>query len=171
MMGAQRLDGWRDGWIEGSSLEGGRIEGARARPAKVLGRALRFGEALSLSARQLAALPLPPRLGLHVPGVPGIVRVELDPAEAGASRAEGELVLDRGEWRALVLGAEADRLWPSDLAALCRRKVSDPSFRIDVESALAGAQPDPRESWSVARVLSRVGAELLSIELEPGGLG
>lgn len=167
MMGAERLDGWIDGAsLGGSRGDGSWIEGGvRTRPAKVLGRP-RFAEAVALSARRIVELPLPPSLGLHVPGVPGVVRVELDRAEAEAARREGELVLDRDEWYALVLGAEADRLWPSDLAALCRRKVSEPSFRIDAESALAGAQPDPGESWSVARVLSRVGADLLSIDLE-----
>lgn len=167
-MGAERLDGWIDGAsLGGSRGDGSWIEGgARARPAKVLARAPRFAEALALSARRIVEMPLPPSLGLHVPGVPGVVRVELDRAEAEAARREGELVLDRDEWCALVLGAEADRLWPSDLAALCRRKVSEPSFRIDAESALAGAQPDRRESWSVARVLSRVGADLLSIDVE-----
>lgn len=162
MMGAQQLDGWIDGGLEDGELE-------ERRPAKVLGRAPRFPEVLSVPAALIAELPLPPSLGLHVPGIPGLVRVELDPAEADASRREGALVLDREEWRALVVGAEADRLWPDDLVTLCRRKIREPGFRIDPEVALAGAQPDLRESWSVGRVLARVAAEPRSIELEARG--
>lgn len=132
---------------------------------KVLGRSSRFVEALAFSARLLGELPLPPSFGLHVQGVPGVVRVALEPSAAERARAEGEVVLDRGEWHAVVLGAEADRLWPVDFAALCRRKRSEPAFRIEPETTLAGAQPDPAEEWSVAGVLERVGADVLAIDV------
>ena len=142
---------------------------AAIQAAKVLTRGLvrplRFAEALELPAALLAALPVAPSLGLHVAGVPGVVRVELDAERAEAARAEGELVFDAGEWRALVLGAEADRAWSRDLVAFCQRKRSEPAWRIEQETALAGAQPDPREQWSAARVLERLGADVLSIEL------
>ncbi len=136
--------------------------------AKLLGRAvrpraLRFGEALSVPARDLAELPLPPSLVLRAAGLERLVRVEL--GASAPEPSEGELVLDADEWRAIGLGAEADRLWPADLAALLRRKASDPSFRITGEVALAGAQPDPAEAWSAAQVLERIGAEVVAVEL------
>jgi hypothetical protein len=138
-------------------------------PAKVLTRSAvwpgRFTEALELPARLLPELPAPPSLGLHVPGVPGVVRVELDPDRALAARSEGELVIDASEWSALVVGAEADRTWSADLVAFCARKLSERAWRIEAETALAGAQPDPGESWTAARVIERLGAQVLSIEL------
>ncbi len=141
-----------------------------ARPAARLGRggsvrpiALHNAEALELPADLLAELPLPPKLALHVPGVPGIVRVLLDAEGEGEP---GALTFDAEEWRAIVLGAQADRLWPSTFVALCARKRDEPAWRIDAEMALAGAQPDPRQRFSVARVLSRLGAQVLAIEVD-----
>lgn len=147
------------------------IEGLDPRAAtRILSRAtrartLRFGEALALPARSLGDLPLAPSLALRVAGVPGYVRVELEAGRAEAARSADEVVLDAAEWRAIALGAEADRLWASDFAALCARKRSDRAFRIDEEVALASAQPDAREEWPAARVLERVGAEVVAIEL------
>lgn len=140
---------------------------SRSVAAKVLGRVRspKFAEGLHLSARLMGDLPLAPSVALHVLGVPGVVRIEFDAERAHAARAEGDLVIDAEEWRAIALGAEADRVWPSDFAALCRRKQGEPSWRIDTETALAGAQPDAREEWSAARVLERIGADVLSIEL------
>lgn len=134
---------------------------------KILTRAFRprgllYGEALGLPARSLPELPLPPALVLHAGGL--CVRVQLGEG-GGAARLPSDLVLDAAEWRAIAAGAEADRLWPADFAALCARKRSDPAFRITEEVALAGAQPDPREVWPVARVLERIGARVLAIEL------
>jgi hypothetical protein len=127
--------------------------------------ALRYSEALALPAALLPDLPVVPTLGLHVPSVPGIVRVALDEARAELARQEGEVVIDADEWRAIVQGAEADRLWPAQLAAFCARKRAEPAWRIEPEIALAGAQPDPNEQWSARRVLQRIGAEVLSIDL------
>lgn len=152
-----------------SSARSRRPAGPAIPGPKVLTRApiapLPFSDALAMPAALLPELPAPPSLALLVSGVPGVVRVELDAVRASAMREEGELVLDASEWRALVLGAEADRAWPADLAALCRRKESEPAFRIDAETALAGAQPDRCERWSAARVLERLGAHVVSIEL------
>ncbi len=126
--------------------------------------ALRFGEALSLPSRDLADLPLPPSLVLRVDGVAGYVRVELRADAAEEARASGELVIDAAEWRALSLGAEADRVWPAGFAALCAEK-KRAGLRFTPELALDGAQPDVREQWSAARVLERLGAEVVSLEL------
>ena len=117
-------------------------------------------EVLSMPARLLLELPLSPSLALHVPGVEGIVRVSAD-GEAD----EGDLGFDLDEWRALVLGVEADRVWPLDLTAFCRRKAAEPAYRLEPVDALAGGQPDPRETWDLATVLDRLGVELLGVEM------
>lgn len=116
-------------------------------------------EVLRFPARYLLELPLAPALALHVPGLDAAVRISID-----GDADEGELALDPDEWRALVVGVEADRVWPRDLAALLRRKASEPAYRVGALDALAGAQPDPRETWDLASVLDRLGAELLSVE-------
>lgn len=165
--GAERLEEWSIERRE-TGRQGGRDDGAESaarRGAKVLTRALRplrWSEALELPGRWIAELPCPPALALRVPGVPGLVRVDV----AGRCPARpDEVVLDAEEWRSVVLGVEADRLWRADFVGLCARKRSDPSWRIGAEVALAGAQPDPEERWSTARVLARLEAEVLEIEL------
>lgn len=124
---------------------------------------VRWEEALELPAEVLGSLPLTPRLTLHVGGVPGLVVIDLEPASAPTS--EGELRFDAAEWRAIVVAASADRVWPMDFVSFCRRKRDEPAWRIEEETALAGAQPDPRERWSARRVLARIGAELVSIDV------
>ncbi len=114
-----------------------------------------------LPAAILLELPRPVCLGLHVPGVPGVIRVGADPSAAD----EGELTLAPDEWAALVAGAEADRVWPAHLRAALAQKRAEPATRLDREWALAGAQPDPAERWTAGQVLERVGATLLSIDL------
>ncbi len=145
-MGSAQADGITTN--EGTeTAEPKRRAGGRRRGAKVLSRADR------------------PLRSLRVGGLSCLVR--LDSAIGSTRSASGDqVVLDADEWRAIVLGAEADRLWSRDFAGLCARKRSDPSWRIDAEVALAGAQPDERERWSAARVLERVGAEVVAIELE-----
>ena len=114
-----------------------------------------FGaEVLALPASMLFELPDPPRLGLHVPGVEGIVRV-------GESAA---ISFDEAEWNVLVCATEADRVWPRDFALFCRLK-ADSGNPLEAVDALAGAQPDPTVSWTVGDVLERVGATLLSVDL------
>ncbi len=166
-MGSAQADGITTN--EGTeTAEPKRRAGGRRRGAKVLSRAdrpLRWAEALELPGTLIADLPCPPALSLRVGGLSCLVR--LDSAIGSTRSASGDqVVLDADEWRAIVLGAEADRLWSRDFAGLCARKRSDPSWRIDAEVALAGAQPDERERWSAARVLERVGAEVVAIELE-----
>lgn len=119
-------------------------------------------EVLSLPAILLARLPAPPRLGLHVAGVPGVVRV--DPLGMEGSEPD-DVVFDADEWAALVVAAEADRVWPADLRAFCERKRAEPAWRLELSEALAGAQPDRGERWDLGRVLRRLAASVLSIEL------
>jgi len=116
-------------------------------------------ELQGLPASLLFALPVSPALALHVPGVEGVVRITRD------GESDDGLAFDLDEWAALVLGAEADRLWERDFAVICRRKLTEPAYRVDSTDTLAGAQPDPSESWDVGAVLDRLGAQLLSVDL------
>lgn len=115
-----------------------------------------------MPARWLFSLPQAVELSLHVPGVAGVVRVNLD-GESTDDDTDGSVWLDGDEWIALVVGVEADRVWDLDLRGWLERKRTDPAFRLCPELTLAGAQPDPEESWTVARVLDRVGASLLGV--------
>lgn len=117
-------------------------------------------EVCSLPARWLFDLPEPVELALHVPGIPEVVRIDLD----GEREEDESLWLDADEWVALAVGAEADRAWAPDLRAWLERKQAEPSFRLSAELTLAGAQPDRDETWSVGRVLRRLGATLLSVD-------
>jgi len=116
-------------------------------------------EVCALPAAVLFELPVAPELALHVPGVDGAVRISRD------GEAEDGVAFDLDEWAALVLGAEADRLWERDFAVICRRKLVEPAYRVDRVDALAGAQPDRSERWDVGAVLERLGAHLLSVDL------
>lgn len=132
-----------------------------AAPKTLSGRPLPMwaAEVGALPARCLLELPVPPVLGLHVPGVEEVVRVSAD----GEVEA-GEIGLDLDEWHALVVGVEADRVWPGDLVAILRRKAAEPAYRVDLFDTLAGGQPDPEESWNLAEILDRLDASLLSVE-------
>ena len=119
-------------------------------------------EALALPAILLARLPAPPRLGLHVPGLTGVVRV--DPIGEDDDGDPDDVVFDADEWAALVVATEADRVWPADFRTFCGRKRAEPEWRLELPEALAGGQPDRRESWDLGRVLRRLGANVLSLE-------
>lgn len=116
-------------------------------------------EVRGIPAELLFELPVAPALALHVPGVEGVVRITRD------GEAEDGAAFDLDEWAALVVGAEADRLWERDFAVICRRKRDEPAYRVGRVDALAGAQPDPSERWDVGAVLERLGAHLLSVDL------
>lgn len=112
--------------------------------------------ALGLPAHVLGSLPRPLALSGSVFGQ----RIRF-----AGEREAGVACFDADEWAALVTAAEADRVWASDLAAFCRRKREEPAWRLTLEEALAGAQPDPDERWSVRRVLERLGMELHEVQL------
>ncbi|MFK7987972.1 MAG: hypothetical protein AB8I08_18275 [Sandaracinaceae bacterium] len=117
-------------------------------------------------ARWLAELPLPPRLGLHVHGIAGLVRIELGSdsvrSTTPADVDSPEVVFSRDEWAAVCRGVEADRIWPVDFAAVCARKLANPAYRLELDDALAGVQVDESELWALGRVLDRVDAHLVS---------
>jgi hypothetical protein len=139
-------------------------------PAKYLAvrphgdRAVRGGspgwtaEVAGLLARHVFELPLMTSLVLRADGFEGTVRI-------GGDATDGGIAFGRAEWQALVTATEADRVWPRDFAYFCRRKMAEPSYRLDLVDALAGGQPDLAERWDVARVLNRWGAKLLGVDL------
>ncbi|GAB5544327.1 MAG: hypothetical protein SangKO_040870 [Sandaracinaceae bacterium] len=110
--------------------------------------------ALACPARLWLEMPRPAVLRLHVPGVPGVVSID----------GTDGLVFDADEWAALVEGVAADRVWPTDFRGFCARKAAEPAWRLELDEALAGAQPDRERALSVCELLERVGAQLLSID-------
>jgi hypothetical protein len=69
------------------------------------------------------------------------------------------------ELEALVLGVEAERLWPGDVRGICLRKRLDPGFKLEAQEALCGAQPLPCAPLSLADVLARLDLRLRSATL------
>lgn len=128
-------------------------------PKRLTGRLLRFEEALDIPAELLGDLPLPPRIAIKIDSLPETIVLALD----GGS-ADG-VALDASEWRAIARGAAADRVWPADFASLCHRKLTEPAWRIEDETALSGAQIDRDARWTAREVLDRIGAEVIAIDL------
>jgi hypothetical protein len=120
---------------------------------------LRWEEALDIQADLLGDLPLPPRLEIRIDAMPEPIVLALD-----GSSSDG-LALDASEWRAIARAAAADRVWPADFASLCHRKRTEPAWRIEEDTALAGAQIDRDARWTAREVLDRIGAEVVAIEL------
>jgi hypothetical protein len=79
--------------------------------------------------------------------------------------SEPDVVFDAEEWVALVVATEADRVWAADFRTFCERKRAEPAWRLELPEALAGGQPDPAERWDLGRVLRRLAADVLSVEL------
>lgn len=121
-------------------------------------------ELRAFPARLLGTLPCPTTLRLRVPGVDRVVAVATSADRVDNERASGAVVFDVLEWNAIVVAAEADRLWPADLREICGRKTSGPSVVLDAERALAGARVGASPEWSLGRVLDRVGAQLLDAD-------
>ena len=124
-------------------------------------------ELLNLPAALVPDLPLPVTLWLAIEGAPA--RVQLTTRACADSECPGRsladvIVFDREEFRALITAAEADRMWRKDLLGLCFDKWRRPDHRLTTADALGGANPDP-QSWSLERVLARLGATLERLEL------
>lgn len=124
-----------------------------------------IGELKLLPAWVLPKLPEAVTFELYLPGIKQSLTVtsnELsEPREAFAP-----LTLDGIEWQALVHGVEAGRFLPEDLLALCEAKEEDPSRRLELDDALAGAVglstcERDGSGMSVAELLDRLHAELL----------
>ena len=121
----------------------------------------RRGEAAAFPAGLLGGLR-DIALVLQLPGVEGRVRVLTSREALEEARDGSSIVFDEGEWAALVTGAESDRVWPRDVAAFCARKVADPRWTLDLDTALGGARAEAPRGWTVGRVLERLGAQLVA---------
>jgi hypothetical protein len=136
---------------------------------------------LQLPARAVASLPEAITLWLHVPGAPATVclstaraALEIDQRDFeqdAVARLQSEphqpsrelsdtIVFDGAELDALVLAAEADRLWHPEFLGLCFEKWRSGVFRVREHEVLAGANPDDSVTWTLAQVLERLGASI-----------
>lgn len=122
---------------------------------------------LELPARHVSGLPAPMALRLRVPGAPVPVVVWTGEIAAQARAAvpvlADSVVFDGGELDAIVMAAEADRLWHVEFLGLCFEKWRRPDVPVREAELLAGANPDTAESWSFGRVLRRLGVALEAV--------
>jgi hypothetical protein len=123
-------------------------------------------ELIELPARLIPDLPLGFTLTLEIEGAPAQVQFSTElHLDAGDSLAD-VIVFDREELRALIVATQSDRFWRKDLLGVCFDKWRKPEHRLSLEAALAGANADAAEaSGSLGRVLARLGATVVSIEL------
>lgn len=150
----------------GQTAQGALLESEVGLRRAPLGHGDYLREIEQLPARLLPCLPLPLTLWLDVPGAPVPVCLTTAVAEGAAEPVLGpRVVFDRDEVAALVIGAEADRVWRRELLGMCFDKWRRPALRIVAADALAGALPDASEVWSVERVLRRLGATVVRVEL------
>jgi hypothetical protein len=119
-------------------------------------------ELLGFPAEHLPALPVQTRISLQGLGIAHPITWTTGPA----AERSGEIAFGGEELRAIALGVQAERLWPSDLKGFCLRKLHDPSFRVTAQLTLDGAQPEPGPSWPLARVLRWLELELREVELD-----
>jgi hypothetical protein len=133
-----------------------------------------WNELLGLPAQLVPDLPLAFTLTLAIDGAPARVQLSTElHLDAGNSLAP-VIVFDREEMRALFIATQADRIWRKDLLGICFDKWRKPDHRLTLADALAGANPDEAEAnASLGRVLARLGATVVSIELadEVGPVG
>lgn len=126
-------------------------------------------ELLTMPARLVSGLPVPVCLHLRVPGSP--VPVMLWTGAYATGRATTPvladvIVFDGAELEALVVAAEADRLWHADFLGLCFEKWRTPDVPVRAAELLGGANAEPDAGWSLSRVLVRLGLEVESFELD-----
>lgn len=123
-------------------------------------------ELLELPAKLVPDLPLAFTLTLEIEGAPALVQLSTELHLDGGDSLADVIVFDREELRALIVGTQADRIWRKDLLGVCFDKWRKPDHRLTLEAALAGANPDVAEAGgSLGRVLERLGATVVSIEL------
>lgn len=122
----------------------------------------------SLPARGLGGLPA--AFTARMRAVDGSVfHLSTSTAERSALAEAGAIALDPEEWEAVTVATEADRLWPADLVqALRARGVTG---RLQVDALLDGvtyerATSEGERAFSVARVLSRIGARVDAVWIE-----
>jgi hypothetical protein len=119
-------------------------------------------EVLGFPAQLLPELPVKVRIRVQASGLHREIEITTGRVEV----RPGALQLSGSELRALALGAEAERLFPSDLKGYCLLKLHDPAFEISEDLALGGVEPPPGPGWPLARVLAALELELRSVEIE-----
>jgi hypothetical protein len=119
-------------------------------------------ELLGFPARYLAELPIKVRIRVQASGLHREIEINTGRVEP----RPGALQLSGTELRALALGAEAERLFPSDVKGYCLLKLHDPGFEISEDLALGGVEPVPGPGWPLARVLAALELELRGAEIE-----
>jgi hypothetical protein len=125
----------------------------------------------SLPARGLGGLPA--AFTARMRAVDGSVfHLSTSAAERSALAEAGAIALDAEEWEALTIAAEADRAWPADLVQALRARGVTGRLTLDVlldgvtyESATAEGE----RAFSVARVVSRIGARVDAVWTEREG--
>ena len=122
-----------------------------------------LAEVLSLPARFVTELPLATRFVLEGLGISK--RIVLDPGGIATAGESGEIVFSGDEVAALVLGVQAERLWPADLKGYCLLKLHDAGFKVTDELTLGGVEPLADPGWSLTRVLRALDLELRSVEI------
>jgi hypothetical protein len=136
-------------------------------------------ELLGFPAGLLSDLPEPMLLRLHVAGAPVPVYLATYPLALDPPVLADRVMFDRSELRALLQGVEADRIWHADFLGYCFEKWRSPGFHLSAEDALSGvntvntvnsvdAEGEAR-GWTLARVLRRLQAQLISVELLSDG--
>jgi hypothetical protein len=132
-------------------------------PADRTSAAVRLAqELLSFPARYLAELPVKVRIRVQASGL----HREIEITTGRVEPRPGALQLNGSELRALALGAEAERLFPSDVKGYCLLKLHDPAFEITEELALGGVEPVAGPGWPLFRVLAALELELRGAEVE-----
>jgi hypothetical protein len=107
-------------------------------------------------------------LQLRVPGspVPVVLWTGQQQRRESAPVLADIVVFDGAELDAIVTACEADRLWHSDFLGLCFEKWRTPNVPVRAAELLAGANAEPDAGWSLGRVLTRLGIEVETIEID-----
>lgn len=85
------------------------------------------------------------------------------------SRARGWPVFDGEEFVLIVRGVENDRVWSTDLRGWCNLKTRDPGWRVKEKDVMGGVVNPDEPGWTLERVLKRIEAKLLSLEVARNG--
>jgi len=139
-----------------------RIAERRARELEVPEVPIALREVLGFEARLLLELPAATTLVCRTTRTEQTVVVTNARAVYAAARARDLPAIVGGEWAALVRSTEQDRVWPADVEQLIERKLKQPDVRIRFFDRDLIGTVEP-EHWTTARVLRRVGLELLDV--------
>jgi hypothetical protein len=137
-----------------------RARGGAPPPARA-GLGIAGEELLAFPAQHLNGLPVSVRIDLQATGINQPIHWASEPI---AVPTDG-VFFDADEVRAIAIGVQSERLWPSDFKGFCLLKRHDPSVRVTEALALGGAQPDRGAPWSLGRVLRWLELELVDVEL------